>query len=417
MTAPTPADTDVRPADEAVAASLPRRRRPPAPPAHPFFRFVFPLLVALAGVFVFFLWRDGAKAVLDTTDGDDVSAVDDPAEPGFLAFAQPTPTLMVAHVDDTDTLVGVTVLARTSLDAGGNLVVLSADMLLDLADDVVILHELYAAEGVDAVESAVAEFFGFGFTEREPMVMETERLAAFLELVEPLAFSLTDDLTRVGADGVVEVVHEAGFGRFGGDELAEIYAWRNPGELDDGRFTRQLAVWEAWLTAIGDTDDLIAATLPFDEGLPPYLRAFATGTAELDLAPVVPIDFGVADPFYFLAEGSETWPVEKGREMVPVPVGYAPGVWPTVQLLDGTGDPTARSRFLPKVVAAGAEITFIGNASAFEVAETFVAYHSVDDASRAQSLADALGVPVVFDEDLDQPAELTVTVGLDSADL
>ena len=50
MTAPTPADTDVRPADEAVAASLPRRRRPPAPPAHPFFRFVFPLLVALAGV-------------------------------------------------------------------------------------------------------------------------------------------------------------------------------------------------------------------------------------------------------------------------------------------------------------------------------------------------------------------------------
>ena len=98
-------------------------------------------------------------------------------------------------------------------------------------------------------------------------------------------------------------------------------------------------------------------------------------------------------------------------------MAWAPGVWPTVQLLDGTGEATNRSRFVPVVAEAGAEITVIGNATAFGVAETYVAYHLEDDAAAAEALGAALGVPVRFEEDLDQPAQLTVTVGLDSADL
>jgi len=417
MTAhPSDAPT-IRPSGDDGARERTTRRRHPAPPAHPFFRFVFPALIAVAGVFVFFQWRDGAKAVLDTTDGSEVSTVEDPSEPGFLAFATPTPTLLIAHVDAADTLVGVTVLARTALDAGGRLVILSPNMLLDLSEEDVILRELYAADGAEALELAVGEFLGFGFTEAEPMVMSTDRLAAFLRLVEPVPYFLADDLLRVDADGVVEVVYESGLGQFDGDELAEIYAWRNPAEFDDGRFTRQLAIWDAWLAAIGEADDLVAVTLPFDTGLPPYLRAFGTGTAVLELTPAVPVDFGTNDPFYVLPDGSESWPIEKGREMVPLPVGYAPGVWPTVQLLDGTGDPTRRGRFLPTVVAAGAEVYVIGNAASFDVEETFVAYHRIEDAERGEALAASLGVPVVFDEDLDQPAQLTVTVGLDSSDL
>ena len=42
------------------------------------------------------------------------------------------------------------------------------------------------------------------------------------------------------------------------------------------------------MAAIGEADDLIAATLPFDEGLAPYLRALGTGMADLDVAPVDP---------------------------------------------------------------------------------------------------------------------------------
>lgn len=412
MTAPTTDEPRPVPTDE-----KPGRRRRPAPAAHPFFRFVFPVFVVAAGLVVFVLWRDGAKAVLDTTDGDLLSAVEDPAAPGFLAFATPTPTLLIAHVDADDALIGVTVLARTSLDAGGSLVVFSPNMLLDLDQRAVVLRELYAAEGAEALERAIGEYMGFGFTENEPTIMSTERLGLFLLPVEPISFFLTDDLVRIDADGAGEVVYESGFGQFTGVELAEIYEWRNPAELDDGRFTRQRAVWEAWLAAIRDADDLIAATLPFNEGLPPYLRALGTGVADLEVVPARPVDLNTADPFYWLAEGREDWPREKGLEMVPLPIGYAPGVWPSVQLLDGTGDADNRARYLPAVVAAGAEITVIGNAASFDVAETFVAYHDAADVDRAEALGNALGIPVVFEEDLDQPAELTVTVGLDSADL
>ncbi|MEQ8842522.1 MAG: hypothetical protein RIB98_16180 [Acidimicrobiales bacterium] len=395
------------------------RRRRPAPPANAFFRYGFPLLVLAAALIVVVLWRDGAKAVLDSTDGEDFSPVDDPAEAGFLAFATPTPTLLVAHVDGDDALVGVTVLARTTLDEGGALIIYSPDMLVDLSGDDVILDELYAAEGAEGLERAIGEYMGFGFTD-DPMLMDEARLAEFLTLVEPIPYFLADDLVRVDESGTEQIVHPSGNGTFRGEELAEIYRWRNPAERDDGRFTRQLAVWQAWLGQVGEVegeDDLIRVTLPFDAGLPPYLRAFATGTADLEVVPAVPYDLGGGDPIYALGDDDTDWPRETGRRIVPLPVAYAAGVWPTVQLLDGTGDAAVRDAFLPAVVAAGAEITVIGNAPTFGIAETFVAYHDVVDEAPAIDLADSLGVSVRFDEQLDHPAQLTVTVGADSADL
>ena len=76
-----------------------RRRRRPAPKAHVFWRFVFPVLVIAAGVAVLLLWRAGTKSVLDSTDGREVEIVTDPGAPGYVAFVDPTPTLLVAHTD------------------------------------------------------------------------------------------------------------------------------------------------------------------------------------------------------------------------------------------------------------------------------------------------------------------------------
>ncbi len=412
MTAPTTHDTT-----DATEPESRWRRRHPAPPAHPFFRYVFPLLLAGVAVVVLLLWLDGAKAVFDTTEGREIPVVDDPDEEGFLAFATPTPTQLVAHVDANDMLTGVTVLARTSLDDGGSLVVYSPAMLLVFDErEPVILERLYAEEGIEALELAIGEYMGFGFTD-EPMVTDTARLAEFLKLVEPIPFSLVDPLVRVGDDGATEVVYEAGFAQFSGAELAEVFEWRNPTERDAGRFIRQLSIWEAWLAQVGEADDLIAATLPFNEGLPPYLRALGTGTAELALVPAEAVDFDEQNPFYALPRGQESWPIDKGRDMVPVPIAWATGAWPTVQLLDGTGDATNRERFLPAVVATSVEITVIGNARSFDLATTYVAYHDVVNEEAARQVAEALGVDVVFEEDVDQPAEVTVTVGADSADV
>lgn len=389
-----------------------RRRRRPAPAANAFFRFVFPLLIVAAGLAVFFLWRDGTKAVLDTTDGEDVPVVTDPSEPGFLAFATPTPTLLIAHTDNDDTLVGVSVLARTALDEGGSLSILSADLLLDIEDDV-ILDVAYREGGIDGLERAVAEWMDMGFTD-EPMVMSTERLSGFFDLIEPIPFVLVDDLVAADGEGGVEVVIAAGARDFESDELAAVYGWRNPGEPDATRFNRQLAVWQAWLDEIRLAEDPIAATLFFTEGLPPHLRAMGTGTADLEIAPMAPFWIDPDQPLYALQETDLEWPVQRRDETVPLPVGREPGALPTVQLLDGTGDAANRDAALERVVAAGGEVFIIGNAREFGVATTTVAYHLAENEPVAVAFAEAMGVAAEFVENPNEVVDLTVTIGFDA---
>ncbi|MDW3218072.1 MAG: hypothetical protein R8F63_05610 [Acidimicrobiales bacterium] len=406
MTAVDEAPTD----DDAPPTRRPRRR--PAPPANPFFRFVFPLLVVGAGLVVFLLWREGTKAVLDTTDGEDVPVVTDPDARGFLAFAVPTPTLLIAHTDDADRLVGVSVLARTAGDDGGSLSILSPDLLIDIEEDV-ILDVAYAEGGVERLEAAVAEWMGMGFTD-DPMVMTAERLTGFFELVEPIPYVLVDDLVVDDGAGGIEVVIESGGRGFDAAELAAVYGWRNPGEPDATRFNRQLAVWDAWLGEIRAAEDPIAATLFFTDGLPPHLRAMGTGTADIELAPMAPFWIDPDEPIYALRAEDSTWPTDRRVETVPLPVGHEPGALPTVQLLDGTGDAANRNAALPRVVAAGGEVFIIGNAWESDVAETFVSYHLVENEPIATAFAERMGVPVVFDENPNEVVDLTVTIGLDA---
>lgn len=401
------------PVDPAVRKTGRRRsRRRPAPRAHPFFRYVYPAFVVAAAVVVVVLASQGSRAVLDSREGRDVPIVSDPDAPGFLAFVEPTPTMLVAHVDDTDALVGVTVLARTALQEGGSLVVLSADLLIDLPGDDVILEQVYAAEGTEGLERVVGEFFGFGFTD-DPMVLDPESLAVWLAPVEPIPFRLSDDLVEDAQDGDGDIVHERGAREFSAVDLAAIYGWRNPAEVDAGRFTRQEAIWEAWLRQIRVADDAAAATLPFDDLLSPYLLALGTGTGDVDLAPMSPVGFDPENPIYVLAPNDPDWPRRKALEMVPLPVAPQTGARPTVRVLDGTGDTANRDAMLPVLVAAGAEVSVIGNAPAFGVEETRVEYHLPEHEEMASEFAASIGTAVAFDDDPNQPVELTVTIGTD----
>lgn len=390
-----------------------RPRRRPAPPANPFFRYVFPVLVVLAGAAVFLLWREGTKAVLDTTDGEDVPVVTDPDAPGFLVFAEPTPTLLIAHTTDDDVLTGVSVLARTALDEGGSLSILSADLLVSGIEEDAVLTAAYEAGGVERLETVIGEWMGMGFTE-PPMVMTTEQMAAFFELIEPIPFTLNDDLVADDGAGGLEVVIGAGGRNFSADELAVVYGWRNPGAPDATRFNRQLAVWQAWLGEIRAADDPVAATLFFEEGLPPHLRAMGTGTADLEIAPMAPFWIDPDAPIYALQDDDRDWPAERRVETVPLPVGWKPGELPTVQVLDGTGDAANRNAALPRVVAAGGEVVIIGNAPVFGAATTTVTYHLIENEPVATAFADRMGVPVVFDENPNAVVDLTVTIGSDT---
>ncbi|MEL0001066.1 MAG: LytR C-terminal domain-containing protein, partial [Acidimicrobiaceae bacterium] len=170
-------------------------------------------------------------------------------------------------------------------------------------------------------------------------------------------------------------------------------------------------LWESWLASIAAADDLIAATLPFDDGLSPYLRALATGQSDIQLLPAVPSDAGSA-PTYVLDDNATAWLAEVADRMVPLPIP-APGVdVATVRLLDGIGDPALAAEARGDV-ARLSELVIVGNAAEFGLATTTVSYHDEANAPRAEALAAQLGAEVAADLRPDEPVDLTVTIGND----
>ena len=393
-----------------------RRRRRPAPRAHFFWRYMFPLLVVAAGVAVYELWREGTKAVLDSTDGRVVEVALDPNEPGYEAFVDATPTLLVLHTSGGD-LAGVTFLALSDLELGGGAVLLSSDLLVEFTDDASedqgeFLVHAYAESGAARVEFLLEQLFGYGFD--EVVELSTKNLADSMRLVEPLPYLLPDDLVTEAPSGESVVWLEAGRWDLDADVAADVYSFRNPDEADANRLERQRAIWESWLESIGRSDNPDEAVLPFDEGIFPFLRSLGFGTGFVETPPLQPLIINNdGPPFYVLdAEGAD-WLEDHARELVPLPITAKSFVRPTVRLLDGIGDPGLRDGALVEIVDAGGVISVIGNASDFGVEETVVAYHREELAVAAAEIAAAIGAVATFDDAPDQPVDISVTIGLD----
>ena len=412
---PGPRLRDPRTNHRDPASTVRARHKRPAPSPHPFWGLVFPFLVVAAAALVFAVWSDGTKLVLNSNDGERIETITDPTAPGYQAFVDPTPTMLIAHLSDAGDLVGITVLAQTALDQGGTAVLISAEFLLEPTDDpadAVFVRELYETAGMDGLSRGVGDLFGFGF--RETLEITTSQFAGWLRLVEPLPVVLNDDLVSVDAEGFVEIDYQGGVHQLSGADAAGVYGWLNDGEFDSNRTQRQVELWEVWLSLVGGADDLVAATLPFEDGLSTYLRSLGAGSRRLEVLPLVPVSFGGDDPPFYAQTGEQKEQLESlAREMVPLPIGSHLGARPSVSLLDGTGRGTPRDELLSILVDAGAQITVIGNAAGFGVADTTVAYHIGDHQQAAFDLADAIGASAIFVEDLNRPVDLTVTVGLD----
>ncbi len=393
--------------DEYEEPNPPNGRRP-APKANPFFRFVFPVVIIASGLAVFLLWREGTKAVLDSTDGTVLEIVTDPGQPGYEVFVDPTPTMLLVHLDDGE-LVGLTVFAATLLDNGGHAVLVGADVASDGIDGPTFAQR-WRTGGMDAVERDLGAMFGFGFVETD--AIETPELAQLLSLSEPFPINLLDPLVEVNEDGRTMVFLRAGGQQLDGDAGAELYRWRNPSEFEANRTERQLDLWKSWLAMVGSAADPLSVTLPHDFGLSPFLRAFAAGRADLQILPVVP-DSGEAEAaVYSLDDRGREWLADMSDRMVPLrisPIGFP---IPTLRLLDGTGDPAVRDSAL-EALADLSEIRVLGNTAEFGAVATVVTHHRAEAAAAASVIAKELGAQVVFSDEPDQPVDLTVVIGTD----
>ena len=397
------------------------RRSRPAPRAHVFWRFGYPAMVAVAAVAVLLLAREGGKAVLDRrVDRVEESFTLQPDEPGYLELVDATPTLLAVHSHNGE-LTGVTFMSRTGIDAGGGIVLLSADLFVapDAADaEGEFLGEAYSEGGVAEVQRLSESLFGLGFD--EVVEIPTDALASSIQPAGSLPYLILDDLVDVDPDGTARVAYEAGRADLAAADAAAVYAFRNADEADVNRLERQKALWESWLGVIGRAEDPAAAVLPFDAGLAPFLRALSVGTTVIEIAEMqtVALDPG-SPPFYVLGDEGWAWLRDRSLELVPWPKQPESFWRPRVQVLDGTGDPSARDALVEEVVASGGVVTVIGNAAEFGVESTRFAYHRpelVTDPT-TNTIAFELGVDMALAEPRegvpDLVVDITVTVGQD----
>lgn len=107
--------------DEAAPAAAPEgepARAGTNAPRSPFWRFGFPALVVLCALAVPAVAWYGKEALLDSRGGKVEAPILDPNAPGYEAVVEPTPTMLVVHLSDADTLVGLTLLAQAGVDGG-----------------------------------------------------------------------------------------------------------------------------------------------------------------------------------------------------------------------------------------------------------------------------------------------------------
>ena len=348
----------------------------------------------------------GIVTVRDSTAGKRFDPKLDPAQPGFEAIVTPTPTMLVVHADE-GTLVGVTLLALSNGDAGGGTAVFVppatigafgryGPLRLDLA---------YERLGAAGVRMGLQNVLSLGIAE----LVETDdaRWSELVAPVTPLRFENPDDVPGFPAGPVaLDAV-----------DVPRYLEARSPGETDLERMVRHEVLWQAWLRAIAARGAAGVAG-EVDTGLGSFLATLADGTASLG---VLPVDEGTSDD-ELGGEGPAFQPRQDEVAAVvaaaaPYPAGQHPGARTRVRLLSGTRDTSGRDLAARALVAAGAEITIIGNADRFGYTETTVRYDAAGHVGTARRLAAVLGGAKVVREKrgpgIADVIDMTIVLGTD----
>ena len=331
-----------------------------------------------------------------------------PTDPGYQAHVVPTPTMGVLHRAADGTLAGAALLALEPGDEGGSVIVVPPATIVSGADSTITVADVYRDEGAEAAADALGSAVAVGVAEH----VELDD-AQWSQLVGPV--------------GQVEIALDAAVGEWAAGpvtldaaEIGPFLAARAAGETDLDRVVRQELFWNAWLSLVGEEGE---AALPGEvgTGLGRFVLGVARGGGSAAELPVRRDESG--DAVLFRTD------VERLGEFVsltvPYPVAGAPGGRVRVRLLNGTDDPDVSVVAARALVASGAQISIVGNATSFDVAETSLVYFGEDRAPLAEWLQTNLGggrveeTPNGQDGQVSSDDEIDVTVilGEDAEDL
>jgi hypothetical protein len=359
----------------------------------------------------------GAQAVLESRDGEVADPVLDPTQPGYQAVVPPSPTLLVAHQAPDGSLAGAAVLVLAGADQpGGSLWLLPADVAVELTGiGELTLDEAFAFGGADGVLGAAEQLLRIDLD--DVVVLDAAGWERTLAPLGPVVVTNPDEV--VAPDGAT--TFPAGEIELTPAQFGAYLAASVPGEDPLNALLRQELAWTAWIRAV--SGDPAAVPGETDQGLGRFVPGLATGALRVATLPVIaeerPVDPAEpADPdaptttVVLVADDEAVAALVP--ELVPFPAGAQPGDRIRVRILDGTG---ATERVLPVarlLVGAGAQITLVGNADRFDVAQTLVFHSPGEPPDAAEAMAAALGVGTVQEaEQQDEDVDVTVVLGAD----
>ena len=357
------------------------------------------MLLGMAAAVPLLVWL-GWSAISGSSDGTDVSATVDPSAPGYQAYVEPTPTLLLIH-GDGEGLDGVTLLALTDAEVEGAVLFLAPETLTPFGP----LSVRWAESGSTGVVDAVAELLGVPVGESQ--VTDDRGWAALVSAVAPIALDNPDALVSPAG----EPRFESGALTLAAADVGPYLGWRNPGESPVAALFRHELFWEAWLgqVALSSAPDVIPGET--DRGVGRFGLALANGRVRLEAVPGL-VDVSGAVVLDATAVG------EMVSEVIPFPISVLNGSSPRVRLLNGTGAPDLIRIAARSLSRAGAQIAIIGNATEFGWETTKIAYHDMGFASHAEAFRNALGAgSVVAEEQAGSSIDITVTFGADFSQL
>lgn len=329
-----------------------------------------------------------------------------PTDPGYQAYVVPTPTMGVLHQAADGGLAGAALLALESGDEGGSVIVVPPATTSG-PDSTTTVADVFRDEGAEAAAEALGVAVTVGVADH---VLVDD--AQWAQLVGPVGgVEVTLD-TPVGDWPAGPVTLDPA-------EVGPFLAARDEGETDLERVARQELFWNAWLASVGEEGE---SALPGEVGS--GLGRFVLGVARDGSAAELPVRRDESgDAVLFRPDVGRIG--EFVSLTVPYPLAATPGGRVRVRLLNGTGDPGVSVTAARALVASGAQISIVGNATSFDVAETSLVYFGEDRETLAGWLRVNLGggrveeVPNGQDGQVSSDDEIDVTVilGQDAGEL
>jgi hypothetical protein len=358
----------------------------------------------------------GYQSSLRITGGG-TARVTNPKEPGYVAEVKPTPVDMVAVTDSTGALASVLIVTSGADGKGGTVSALPASVVAPGFEggEPIFLSKAMADAGLDGLRQQLGLAMTFGFTGAESV--SADSLQALAEQVGPITISNVDNLIERAKDGTETVKYRAGEITLQPNEVADFLAFAGADESVFNQGLRHQAVWQALLTGLKgkDLSGMQSTTSASDGSGDPGFLGLLPGLLSGDVAyDPVPLEVQpVPGTLYKVYRPDPAALPAWVARTVPFPIAATPGQRARVRLLNGTTDKNAALIVAPKVVAAGGEISLVGNADSFDQAVTRVEYLVPEAKAAAESIATALGVKATRATGTAGSVDVDVIVGRD----